>query len=51
MVVVALIGPADDHDREVLARIDTVVVDRGLEEMSILVKPLGEVERRSKRHC
>ena len=51
MIVVAFIGPADDHNREVLAGVDTVVVDGGFEEMSILVKPLGEVERRSKRHC
>ena len=50
MVVVTLVGAAHDHDGEVLARVDAVVVHGGLEEMTVLVKPLGEVEWRCKRH-
>jgi hypothetical protein len=42
VVVVTGVGPADDHHGHVLV-VDTVVVDRRLEEMGVLGEPLGKV--------
>ena len=45
MVVIPLVGPADDHDGKVLARVDAVVVDRRLEEVPVFREPFREIER------
>ena len=45
MVVISLVRPADDHDGEVLARVDAVVVHGRLQEVADLVEPFGEVQR------
>ena len=50
MVVISLIWSADDHHDEVFAMVRAKVVHRGLEEMRVLLDPLGEVQRRSERH-
>ena len=41
MVVISLVRPADDHDGEVLARVDAVVVYGRLEEMRVFGEPGG----------
>lgn len=50
MVVITLVGAANDHDGEVFAGVHTEVVNRRLQEMAVLSKPLREVQGRCKRH-
>lgn len=50
MVVVAFVRPTDDHDHVVRARVQAEVVDRGLEQVPVLLQPLWEVDRRCDRH-
>ena len=50
VIIIAFVRAPDDHDSEVLARVDTEVIDRRLQEMAIFVQPFGEVERRRERH-
>lgn len=50
MVVIAFVGSADDHDDEVLARVDTEVVNRRLQEVTVLGEPFGKIQGGCKRH-
>ena len=50
VIVVTLVGSTDDHDSEVLARVDAEVIHGRLEEMAVLCEPFGKVERRSDGH-
>lgn len=43
-LTVPLVGPADDHHGEVAPIVHAVVVDGRLEELLVLLQPLGKVD-------
>lgn len=44
VVVVSLVGAADDHDNKVLPRVQAEVVHRRLEEVAVLGEPFTDIE-------
>ena len=49
--VVAGVGPANDHDEEVLAKVEVLVAHRWLELISVLLDPLLDVDWREHGIC
>ena len=50
MIIFARIGPANDHHNKIVGVINALIPDRRLEQMSVLVNPLHEVEGAPDRH-